>query len=137
MAITSSQAKFHLLLGTSLVSNITMSLNKLVGSIPKTAQFQTQSASSFEENLGLCGLPLDKNCGDVDTKNSKEPEAEEEEEEEDGVLSSNAASIGLAPGFILGLTMGYIVITLNPQLGLRVRAFVFSNQAQPNFVCYL
>lgn len=32
-----------------------------------------------------------------------------EEEEDEGVLSWTAAAIGLAPGILLGLTIGYIL----------------------------
>ncbi|RID72200.1 hypothetical protein BRARA_C04103 [Brassica rapa] len=48
---------------TSL-STVRVSHNQLVGQIPQGVQFQTQDSSSFEDNLGLCGRPLDKKCGD-------------------------------------------------------------------------
>ncbi|XP_020870599.1 receptor-like protein 12 isoform X2 [Arabidopsis lyrata subsp. lyrata] len=92
------------------LSFIKFSHNKLIGPIPQSTQFQTQSASSFEENIGLCGPPLDKNCGGVNTQPSQQPETGEEEEE--GVLNWTAAAIGLAPGVIFGITIGHIVITL-------------------------
>lgn len=94
------------------ISNITVSHNQLVGPIPQGTQFQTQDASSFEENLGLCGRPLSHSCGDIDIKQSQEIESEEEEEEE---ISWIAAAITLVPGVIFGLTIGHIVITQKPQ----------------------
>ncbi|CAA7058667.1 unnamed protein product [Microthlaspi erraticum] len=96
---------------TSL-ANVTVSHNQLVGLIPQGTQFQTQDASSFEDNLGLCGRPLSKMCGDRDTEESQEPESEEEEDE--GALNWTAAAIGLALGVIFGLTVGHIVITQKP-----------------------
>lgn len=101
------------------LSFIKVSHNKLVGPIPKSTQFQTQNmqfqtqnVSSFEENLGLCGLSLEKNCGGVNIQPSQQPETTEEEKEEEEVLSWTVAAIGLAPGVIFGITIGYIVITL-------------------------
>lgn len=100
---------------TSL-SNITVSHNQLVGQIPQSTQFQTQDASSFEDNMGLCGRPLSITCGDIDTEISEEPETEEEEEEEEqAVLSWTAAVIGLAPGIIFGLIIGNFVTLQKPQ----------------------
>ncbi|CAL9218368.1 unnamed protein product [Arabidopsis halleri] len=95
--------------GLTSLSNITVSNNTLVGPIPQATQFQTQSASSFQGNLGLCGLPLSEKCRDVDTEQSQT------EEEEEGVLSWTAAVIALAPGLIFGLTIGHIFITKKPQ----------------------
>lgn len=94
--------------GLTSISNITVSHNQLVGPIPQSTQFQTQSASSFEGNLGLCGLPLSEKCGD-DVEKEQPQELGSEEEEDEGVLSWTAAAIGLAPGILLGLIIGYIL----------------------------
>ncbi|KAH0899794.1 hypothetical protein HID58_049362, partial [Brassica napus] len=101
----------------SSLSYIKVSNNQLHGPIPQSTQFQTQSASSFEGNLGLCGLPLSEKCGEQ----SQEPEAEEAEEEE-GVLSWTAAAIALAPGVILGLTIGHILVTQKTHWFMRFLA---------------
>ncbi|KAH0939936.1 hypothetical protein HID58_007397, partial [Brassica napus] len=102
----------------SSLSYIKVSNNQLHGPIPQSTQFQTQSASSFEGNLGLCGLPLSEKCGEQ----SQEPEAEEAEEEEEGVLSWTAAAIALAPGVILGLTIGHILVTQKTHWFMRFLA---------------
>jgi hypothetical protein len=49
---------------TSLTSLewLNLSYNNLSGSIPQGNQFLTFSNSSFESNMGLCGLPLSKQC---------------------------------------------------------------------------
>ncbi|KAF8042067.1 hypothetical protein BT93_A0613 [Corymbia citriodora subsp. variegata] len=44
------------------LSLLNLSNNKLVGNIPTSGQFLTFSKSSFEGNLGLCGLLLNKSC---------------------------------------------------------------------------
>ncbi|XP_056172657.1 receptor like protein 27-like [Syzygium oleosum] len=44
------------------LSFLNLSNNQLVGSIPTMGQFLTFSKSSFEGNLGLCGLQLNKSC---------------------------------------------------------------------------
>ncbi|CAF1706138.1 unnamed protein product [Brassica oleracea] len=104
---------------TSL-STVRVSHNQLVGPIPQGVQFQTQDSSSFEDNLGLCGRPLDKKCGDVDTEQLQEPESVEEKEEEEKVFSWTAAAIALAPGVILGLTIGHFVTLQNPQRLMKI-----------------
>ncbi|KAL3753555.1 hypothetical protein ACJRO7_000891 [Eucalyptus globulus] len=52
------------------LSFLNLSNNQLEGSIPAWGHFLTFSNSSFEGNLGLCGLPLDKVC--PTTKNGTE-----------------------------------------------------------------
>uniref|UniRef100_M4D9F9 Uncharacterized protein n=1 Tax=Brassica campestris TaxID=3711 RepID=M4D9F9_BRACM len=112
---------------TSL-STVRVSHNHLVGQIPQGVQFQTQDSSSFEDNLGLCGRPLDKKCGDVDTEQLQEPESVEEKEEEEKVFNWTAAGIALAPGVILGLTIGHFVSLQNPQrlMKISVRQYKFN-----------
>ncbi|KAI7990770.1 Receptor-like protein 12 [Camellia lanceoleosa] len=44
---------------------LNFSQNNLTGLIPRGGQFETFSNTSYEGNLGLCGFPLSKNCGNV------------------------------------------------------------------------
>ncbi|XP_039173453.1 receptor like protein 22-like [Eucalyptus grandis] len=46
----------------NFLSVLNLSYNKLVGCIPTIKQFLTFSASSFENNSGLCGFPLETIC---------------------------------------------------------------------------
>lgn len=48
----------------TFLSFLNLSWNKLFGSVPQGPQFQTFSATSFEENAGLCGFPLEVICND-------------------------------------------------------------------------
>ncbi|XP_014501057.1 receptor-like protein 12 [Vigna radiata var. radiata] len=44
------------------LSVLDLSHNHLVGMIPQSTQLQSFNASSYEDNLNLCGSPLDKLC---------------------------------------------------------------------------
>ncbi|KAI7990500.1 Receptor-like protein 34 [Camellia lanceoleosa] len=46
---------------------LNFSQNNLTGLIPRGGQFETFLNTSYEGNLGLCGFPLSKNCGNVQT----------------------------------------------------------------------
>ncbi|CAL9238306.1 unnamed protein product [Arabidopsis halleri] len=90
---------------------INVSHNQLVGSIPQGTQFQRQNCSSYEGNPGLYGPSLKDVCGDIHAptyQQSRLPDSGKEEEEEEW-LSWVAAGLGLAPGFVFGLTIGYII----------------------------
>ncbi|KAL3753438.1 hypothetical protein ACJRO7_000783 [Eucalyptus globulus] len=50
------------LVNLDFLSLLNLSNNQLVGSIPTSGQFLTFAKSSFEGNLGLCGLLLNKSC---------------------------------------------------------------------------
>ncbi|CAN8232494.1 unnamed protein product [Cochlearia groenlandica] len=67
--------------GLSFFAYIKMSHNQLKGGIPQGTQIVGQQKSSFEENAGLCGLPLEKNCFRNYAPTAKQPMDEEDEEE--------------------------------------------------------
>ncbi|KAG7580823.1 Leucine-rich repeat, partial [Arabidopsis suecica] len=108
----------------SYLAYMNFSHNQLVGPVPGGTQFQTQSASSFEENLGLCGRPLEE-CGLVhEPTPSEQSETGESDNEEEQVLSWIAAAIGFTPGIVLGLTIGHIVISSNPHWFSKVVLYI-------------
>ncbi|XP_052177645.1 receptor-like protein 7 [Diospyros lotus] len=43
-----------------------VSHNNLSGHVPKGNQFNTFQSNSYERNLGLCGEPLSRSCGELD-----------------------------------------------------------------------
>ncbi|KAL8551100.1 hypothetical protein ACS0TY_000253 [Phlomoides rotata] len=71
---------------TSLTFLVALNLshNHLVGPIPLGNQFPTFSNSSYVGNLGLCGAPLTRSCGNE----TEPPSAEdfEEDDEDDGFM---------------------------------------------------
>lgn len=46
-----------------LLAYLNLSMNRLIGLIPQGKQFNTFQSDSFRGNLGLCGFPLPRGCG--------------------------------------------------------------------------
>ncbi|KAK3445019.1 hypothetical protein EUGRSUZ_A00539, partial [Eucalyptus grandis] len=78
------------------LSFLNLSNNQLVGSIPTSGQFLTFSKSSFDGNLGLCGLQLNKNCS-ITTNMTKE--AGDDGDNDDSEKK----------WFYLGIPLGFVV----------------------------
>ncbi|KAF3570019.1 hypothetical protein F2Q69_00063802 [Brassica cretica] len=99
----------------SFLEYINVSHNKLTGQIPQSTQIGGQPKSSFEGNLNLCGLPLEKSCfGDKapSTPEAQEPEPSEKEQ----VLNWKAAAMGHGPGVLFGLAIGQLFYSYKPVL---------------------
>jgi len=92
----------------TFLAQMNFSYNMLEGPIPQGTQIQSQNSSSFAENLGLCGVPLQETCGGEEEE-EKEATKQEQDEEKDQVLSWIAAAIGYVPGVVCGLTIGHIL----------------------------
>ncbi|XP_020886582.1 receptor-like protein 12 [Arabidopsis lyrata subsp. lyrata] len=100
----------------SFLAYMNFSHNQLSGLVPGGNQFQKQSCSSFEDNLGLFGSSLEEVCRDIHTPAShQQNETPETEEEEEEVISWIAAAIGFIPGIVFGLTIGYILVFYKPK----------------------
>ncbi|KAA3467748.1 LRR receptor-like serine/threonine-protein kinase GSO1 [Gossypium australe] len=82
--------------------------NNLVGPIPSGKQFDTFEDDSYLGNLGLCGLPLLKECN-----NDEIPEpAQDEKDHGNGIAFIwKLAMMGYGCGMVLGISMAYIVFT--------------------------
>ncbi|KAL1221825.1 Receptor like protein 27 [Cardamine amara subsp. amara] len=96
----------------SFLAYISVAHNQLKGEIPQGPQFSGQAESSFEGNVGLCGLPLQGSCFVPPTQQPKE---EDEEEEEDQVLSWKAVVIGYWPGLVFGLVLAHVIASYKPE----------------------
>ncbi|KAB2095655.1 hypothetical protein ES319_A01G053600v1 [Gossypium barbadense] len=85
-----------------------LSNNNLIGPIPSGKQFDTFEDDSYLGNLGLCGLPLPKECN-----NDEIPEPAQDEKDHGNGISFiwKLAMMGYGCGMVLGISMAYIVFT--------------------------
>ncbi|GKV22578.1 hypothetical protein SLEP1_g32438 [Rubroshorea leprosula] len=87
-----------------------VSHNLLIGPIPNGRHFDTFENSSFDENLGLCGLPLSRKCDN--TKASPPPSSASEVNEDSRLVVEfgwKVVALGYGCGFLLGVVIGNIV----------------------------
>ncbi|GMI79507.1 receptor like protein 27 [Hibiscus trionum] len=76
-----------------------------MGPIPQGKQFDTFSNDSYTGNLGLCGFPLSKGCG-----NDEETPTKFDGDDDGGELNWKFSILmGYGCGLVQGLSMGYIV----------------------------
>ncbi|XP_042475227.1 receptor-like protein 9DC3 [Macadamia integrifolia] len=92
----------------AFLSALNLSQNHLTGSIPQGNQFGTFSATSYEGNVGLCGFPLQKRCGIIE---SALPPALALEKEEDStsLLDWRFVIAGYCSRVIIGVVIGHIM----------------------------
>ncbi|XP_048610902.1 receptor like protein 27-like isoform X1 [Brassica napus] len=100
----------------SFLAYISVAHNQLKGVIPQATQITGQPKSSFEGNVGLCGLPLEQSCFTPPTRQPKE----EDEEEEEGVLNWKAVVIGYGPGLLFGLVIAHVIASYRPQWFVKI-----------------
>ncbi|CAN7097044.1 unnamed protein product [Brassica rapa subsp. narinosa] len=106
----------------SFLEYINVSHNKLTGQIPQGTQIGGQPKSSFEGNLNLCGLPLEKSC--FSDKAPSTPEAQEPEpSEKEQVVNWKAAAMGYGPGVLFGLAIGQVFYSYKPVLFYKLFRF--------------
>ncbi|KAM6579419.1 hypothetical protein CsatA_003193 [Cannabis sativa] len=86
---------------------LNLSVNKWVGPIPHGPQFNTFNEDSYNENSGLCGFPLiSKSCNEVKTSSSTTFHQEEK-----GLFNWKIVLMGYGSGMVIGISVGYMVIT--------------------------
>ncbi|WRX28242.1 hypothetical protein QQP08_020729 [Theobroma cacao] len=89
---------------------LNVSKNNLAGPIPHGKQFDTFDNDSFSGNMGLCGLPLSKQCGN--DERSKSPALRFMEDEGSAITFIwKLGMMGYGCGVVLGLSTGYVVFT--------------------------
>ncbi|KAL3753454.1 hypothetical protein ACJRO7_000799 [Eucalyptus globulus] len=78
------------------LSLLNLSNNRLVGNIPTSGQFLTFSGSSFEGNLRLCGLQLNKSCS-ITPNGTEEVDADGDNDDRE------------KKWFYMGIPLGFVV----------------------------
>ena len=82
-------------------------MNQLTGPIPQGKQFDTFSSSSFEENPGMCGSQLSRNCENVDP-----PIVHQDKEEESGDgFTWKPVAVGYGFGLVVGFIIGHVTLS--------------------------
>ncbi|XVF78261.1 hypothetical protein PTKIN_Ptkin14bG0116800 [Pterospermum kingtungense] len=89
---------------------LNLSENNLVGPIPQANQFGTFDNDSYSGNLGLCGFPLSKQCGNPEGPKPTPPKFKEDEGSGIAFIWK-LVMMGYGCGWVLGLSIGYIVFT--------------------------
>lgn len=85
-----------------------VSYNNLSGLIPQGNQFSNVDNSSYVGNVGLCGAPLSKKCGDED-------EDVDEDEGSDFNIGWKTVLIGYGCGMLVGIIGGNCILTRKPE----------------------
>ncbi|XP_038680875.1 receptor-like protein 7 [Tripterygium wilfordii] len=89
----------------TFLSIFNVSCNQLIGPIPQGKQFATFENNSYKDNLGLCGKPLSKLCGNA----GESPPSPSTDEDDQGSSGSSAyvlwmiVAIGYASGLVVGV----------------------------------
>ena len=89
------------------LSFLNVSLNRLVGPIPRGKQFNTFENDSYIGNLGLCGSPLSRTCTDGQAQQLSPTSSKHEDEVFDWKI---VMLMGYGCGMVFGLSMGYVMI---------------------------
>ena len=99
------------LLNLRSLSFLNLSVNELVGCIPRGKQFNTFENNSYQGNDGLRGFPLSRDCSNNEPPQPPPSNLLEEEEESKSniAFSWKIVAIGYGFGVIFGLAVGYVV----------------------------
>ncbi|CAN6807378.1 unnamed protein product [Brassica oleracea] len=95
----------------SFLAYISVAHNQLKGEIPQGTQIIGQPKSSFEDNAGLCGLPLEKTCFGTSAPPIQTHKQEDEEEGEQ-VLNWKGVAAGYGLGVLLGLAIAQVIVNI-------------------------
>ncbi|XP_058182879.1 receptor-like protein 53 [Rhododendron vialii] len=98
---------------------LNLSCNRLHGPIPNGRQFNTFENGSYAGNLGLCGFPLSKECGDNQTKVQPPVFQHEEDDSDLDGFTWKIVVIGYGCGMTMGLFLGSLMLLIG-----RPRFFV-------------
>ncbi|THG04209.1 hypothetical protein TEA_024469 [Camellia sinensis var. sinensis] len=99
-----------------------VSQNKLTEKIPRGQQFETFSNTSYEGNIGLCGLPLSKKCGSPEVAESPSLSSSSSHDFKYKLddFEWEAVLMGYGCGVVIGLVIGSCVIRRKEKWLVRI-----------------
>ncbi|KAH9779617.1 Receptor-like protein 6 [Citrus sinensis] len=101
------------LLAVTALASLNLSYNQLRGRIPRGNQFNTFDNNSYIGNIHLCGEPLTATCSnDGLPKAPPSASTDHEEDETASWLDWKMAKLGYASGLVIGLSIGYMVLSI-------------------------
>ncbi|KAF2284776.1 hypothetical protein GH714_030266 [Hevea brasiliensis] len=100
-----------LLTQLTFLSSFNVAYNQLAGPIPQGNQFDTFEDKSYAGNVGLCGAPLKKKCGDVEASTPPPPSLAKDESGSPFEFGWKIVLLGYGSGFVVGGVAGHIFTT--------------------------
>ncbi|XP_022953006.1 receptor-like protein 12 [Cucurbita moschata] len=104
----------------TFLSTFDVSQNNLSGLIPEGNQLNNIESSSYEGNVGLCGKPLVKKCGESEAKELSSSTSEEDDEASMFNFGWKIVLIGYSCGVVFGMVAGNYVIKRKEAWFLRI-----------------
>ncbi|PRQ23104.1 putative leucine-rich repeat-containing, plant-type, leucine-rich repeat domain, L [Rosa chinensis] len=104
----------------SFLAKFDVSHNNLSGPIPRGTQFATFESTSYEGNLGLCGDPLPKKCGN-EAPHQLPPSTKEENSSDFGnELDWIFVLAGSVSGLLVGVVLADVLFTRKHEYFLKI-----------------
>nr|XP_048337083.1 receptor-like protein 7 [Ziziphus jujuba var. spinosa] len=103
----------------TFLAYLNLSHNQLVGQLPQGGQVSTFQDSSFEGNLGLCGIPLSRKCETPPLPASNDDYNNEKSDSIFG-FGWKAVVVGYGCGLLIGMVAGHVITSRRPDLISRI-----------------
>ncbi|XP_060667247.1 receptor-like protein 33 [Ziziphus jujuba] len=103
----------------TFLAYLNLSHNQLAGQLPQGGQVSTFQDSSFEGNLGLCGIPLSRKCETPPLPASNDDYNNEKSDSIFG-FGWKAVVVGYGCGLLIGMVAGHVITSRRPDLISRI-----------------